>query len=56
MFQVHFKVLKDDPLYDIIRDLPEFQSTFNEIVAKFETNRERIKANLTKIGLLPIKM
>jgi hypothetical protein len=41
-----------DPLYDNIRDLPEFQEILTEMETKFWENNERIKASLVENDLL----
>ena len=43
---------KDDPLFDNIRNLPEFKEILSEIETKFWANHERIKASLEEKGLL----
>ena len=44
--------LKYDPLYDDIRNQPEFQPILTEMETKFWASHERIKANLEEKGLL----
>ena len=48
----NIRILKQDPLFDNIRELPEFQHLLSEIEAKFWKNNERIRKNLKKKGLL----
>lgn len=48
----NIRILKQDPLFDNIRELPEFQQLLSEIEAKFWKNNERIRNNLKKKGLL----
>jgi len=50
------RYFKDEPIYDNIRDLPEFQQILSEMEANFWANHERIKTNLTEKGLLPLKI
>ncbi len=44
--------LKQEPLFDNIRELPEFQKLLTEIEVKFWKNHEQIRKNLEKKGLL----
>jgi len=46
------RFFKDDPMYDSIRGLPRFQELLTEIETKFWKNRDRIKAEFEKQGLL----
>ena len=46
------RFFKDDPLYDNIRNLPEFKEILAEIESKFWEDHKRIKSNLRKKGLL----
>ena len=43
---------EDDPVFDNIREAPEFQTILNEIKDKFWKDHDRIKANLESKGLL----
>ena len=47
---------KTDPMLENIRNLPEYKELLIIIETKFRENHERIKANLTEKGLLPIKI
>ena len=44
--------LKDDPVFDNIRELPEFHTILSEIETRFWENHKRIKTSLEKKGLL----
>ena len=46
------RYLKDDPMYDNIRELPEFREIFDEMEKYFWEEHERIKASLKEQGLL----
>jgi len=46
------RYFKDEPIYDNIRDLPEFKEILTEMEAKFWANHEKIKVNLKEKGLL----
>jgi AraC-like DNA-binding protein/TolB-like protein len=46
------RVLEQDPLFDNVRELPEFKKIFSEIETKFWKNHDRIKASLKEKGLL----
>ena len=46
------RLFKDDPIFDNIRNLPEFKILLNEIETKFWENHEQTKANLESKGLL----
>ena len=46
------RILKNDPVYDNISHLPEFQQILSDMENKFWANHERIKANLTEKRLL----
>ena len=43
---------KNGPLFENIRNLPEFKKILSEIETKFWANHERIKASLEEKGLL----
>lgn len=49
-FQI--RLFKDDPIFDNIRNLPEFEILLNDIETKFWKNHKRTKANLRQKGLL----
>jgi len=44
--------LKDEPMYENVRELPEFKKIFDRIESNFEKDSRRIKNRLKKAGLL----
>lgn len=47
-----FSINKLDPLFDNIKDLPEFKRTMNDIESKFWNYHKQVKASLEEKGLL----
>jgi len=44
--------IKNDPLFDRIRDEPEFQQIVKDVEAKYQAEHERVRAWLEKEGML----
>lgn len=51
-FSYTIRMLKEDPVYENIRHLPEFEKIISEMDAKFESNKHKIRTELSKKGLL----
>ena len=46
------QLLKDDPLFDSIRDEPEFQQIVRDVEAKYEAEHERVRQWLEENDML----
>ena len=55
-FRETIRNLKDEPLFETIRKLPEFQKIIYEMDSKFWANHERIKKSLEEKGLLNLNL
>ncbi|WP_339793432.1 helix-turn-helix domain-containing protein [uncultured Imperialibacter sp.] len=55
-FYIWVLLLDMDPMFEPIKDWPEFQKAFGEVTAKFWRDHEEIKASLAGKGLLPMKL
>ncbi|MEQ9100725.1 MAG: helix-turn-helix domain-containing protein [Imperialibacter sp.] len=55
-FYIWVLMLDMDPMFEPIKDRPEFQKAFGEVRAKFWKDHEEIKAHLEEKGLLPMKL
>ncbi len=51
-FSYTIRMLKDDPAYDNLRELPEFNKIVREMENKFQTNQHRIKSNMENKKLM----
>ena len=51
-FIYSIRMLKDDPVFENINNLPEFKKTVSELETKFWANHQKIKANLLDKRLL----
>ena len=51
-FIYSIRMLKDDPVFENISNLPEFKNIVSELETKFWANHQRIKGNLKDKGLL----
>ena len=51
-YQYWVLLLETDPSVDLIKNLPEFKETMNDIETKFWNNHDRIKISLEEKGLL----
>jgi molybdopterin converting factor small subunit len=45
-------LIKDDPLFESIRDEPEFQQIVRDVEAKYQAEHERVKKWLEEQGML----
>lgn len=45
-------LIKNDPLFDSIRDDPEFQQIVRDVEAKYQAEHERVRVWLEKEGML----
>ena len=45
-------MIKDDPLFDSIRDEPEFQQIVRDVEAKYQAEHERVRKWLEEQGML----
>ncbi|CAD5251259.1 MULTISPECIES: helix-turn-helix domain-containing protein [unclassified Imperialibacter] len=55
-FYIWVLMLDMDPMFEPIKDRPEFQKAFGAVKAKFWKDHEEIKASLEEKGLLPITL
>ena len=52
IFGNHIRYLRDDPIFQELRQHPDFSNFISELENKFNQDHERIKSNLHKKGLL----
>jgi len=53
-FSYTIRLLEDEPIYENIRRLPEFQKILSEMQTKFNDDQKQIKKTLENKGLLPL--
>jgi len=55
-FYYQIRQIRDEPLYDNIRDLPEFQKILSEMQTRWEERHDSLRIEFKKKGLLKIEI